>query len=181
MSRPTCFFPRDKFHVGTGIGELSEALNRIYLMDDPRVEQRRRLREKYGPDLIELLLEAVPALPEEWVKRTPDHGFEYLRCKLRFGQEELGRKTGMTQARVSRIEGGADVRVSVWRKLYAAMGFDLVLLPVSRLTVEELEDLAARGRPHNHWLYERSRPRRRWRREQAEAARVRTGSPQAQP
>ena len=145
-------------------------------MDDPRVEQRARSRGKYGPDLIELLLEVASALPEQWLKRTPDHGFEYLRCKLRFGQEELGRKTGMTQACVSRIEGGADVRLSVWRRLYAVMGFDLVLLPVTRLKVEELEDQAAQGRPENHWLYERARPRRRWRRKQAEAARARTSS-----
>lgn len=134
-------------------------------MSDHRLEQRLRLRAKYGPELLELPLEAVPALPQEWIKNTSDYGFEQLRCRLDFSQAEIGAKTGMTQARISRIEGGADVRVSVWRKIYAAMGFDLVLLPVSRLSVEELEDRAAEGRPRNHHIYQRARPRRRWRHE----------------
>jgi len=128
-------------------------------MRDPRAAERLRLRGKYGPDLLELLLETV--VPETWSALAADHGFESLRCRLRFGQAELGAKAGMTQARVSRIEGGADIRLGEWRRLYAAMGFDLVLLPVSRATVEELEDRAAAGRPDNHYLYERARPRRR--------------------
>jgi hypothetical protein len=128
-------------------------------MRDPRAAQRLKLREKYGPELLELLLETI--VPATWSALAPDHGFESLRCRLRFGQAELGAKAGMTQSRVSRIEGGANIRLGDWRRLYVARGFDLILLPVSRSIVEELEDQAALGRPENHYLYERARPRRR--------------------
>src|SRR5437899_1144280 len=129
-------FCADSMSSSTCLMELFARLNRMIIMDDFRVKARLKLRAKYGPDLIEQLLETVPSLPAEWLELAPDHGFERLRCMLRFSQDELGRKTGMTQARISRIEGGADIRFSVWKKIYAAMGFDLILMPVSRSTVE---------------------------------------------
>ncbi len=131
-------------------------------------EIRRRFDAIYGRELIVQLLEARAAIPRDWLERTADDGFEYLRCRLRFSQAELGRKSGMTQARVSRIEGGLDVRLSVWRRLYAAMGFELILLPVSAKTLEEIERFAEQGRRRNHRLYTPARPRRRFRRMQKE-------------
>ena len=96
-------------------------------MSETEEQRQRRFDAIYGRELIVQLLEAGATLPKNWLEWPPDEGFEYLRCRLRFSQRELGLKSGLTQARVSRVEGGLDVRLSVWKRLYAAMGFELVL------------------------------------------------------
>ena len=118
-------------------------------------------RAAMGPDPFAILLKAPEALPSEWRGKSADEGFEYLRRRLAFTQDELARKSGVAQSIVSRVEGGADAYLSTWRRIYAAMGFDLMLLPISRLTVEELERRAEEGRPAGHWMRQRARPRRR--------------------
>ena len=115
-----------------------------------------------GPDDMTVLLRLGRRLPADWRHWQPKRCLEYLRCRLQFTQEELGRKAGVAQSLVSRIEGGAPALLGTWTKLFKAMGFDLVLLPVSALTERELRDKAEEGRPQGHWLKTRARPRRRW-------------------
>ena len=122
----------------------------------------QELRRSLGPELIEQLLASGPHIPELWRGWRPDRGLEYLRCRLRFSQRELARKSGLSQSRISLIEGGADARLSTWREIYAAMGFELMLLPLSAMDLAVLEKFAARGRPQGHWLRTPARPRRRW-------------------
>jgi len=124
------------------------------------LEYLRRAREALGPELIELLLKAPGAVPETWRGWTAHRGFVYLRCRLRFTQQELAQKSQTAQSQVSRLEGGCDALLSTWRAVYAAMGFELLLLPVSALTLEQLEKRAEEGRPQGHWLRQRARPRR---------------------
>ena len=58
-----------------------------------------------------------------WLSLPPDHGLEVLRYRLKMSQVDLAAKAGLTQARYSKIEGGADALLSTWRRLYEAMGF----------------------------------------------------------
>ena len=118
-----------------------------------------RAREKYGPGPFESVLEAARALPEDWRRWSAGESFQFLRCELRFTQEELAEKAGLAQSQVSRAESGADARLSTWQKIYAAMGFRLLLVPLTDRTLGALEVLAERGRPRGSRL--RSKPRRR--------------------
>lgn len=135
---------------------------------NPTVSERiKELRRRLGPELIEILLELGPQVPQPWRGWAPDRGLEYLRCRLRFSQRELAQKSGLSQSRLSLIEGGADARLSTWREIYRAMGFELMLLPLSAMDLAALEKFAARGRPQGHWLRTPARPRRRWLRQQS--------------
>ncbi|MBI2788048.1 MAG: helix-turn-helix transcriptional regulator [Elusimicrobia bacterium] len=115
-----------------------------------------------GPEPVELLLEAGETTPVELRSWPSERMFQYLRCRLRFTQLELAQKAGLTQSQVSRVESGADCLLSTWTKVYAAMGFELHLLPTSAMGLEELEKRAEMGRPQGHWLRQRARPRRLW-------------------
>lgn len=132
-------------------------------MDDPRgagvVES---VRSAMGPEVVELLLKSGEAAPPELRQWPPERMFQYLRCRFTFTQLELAKKAGLTQSQVSRMESGADCLLSTWIRAYAAMGFDLRLLPVSNATVEDLERRSETGRPEGHWLRQRARPRRLW-------------------
>lgn len=121
-----------------------------------------RVRRSMGPEPVELLLKAGGEAPVELRSWPPERMFQYLRCRLRFTQLELAQKAGLTQSQVSRVESGADCLLSTWTRAYAAMGFELRLLPTSGMGVEELEKSAEAGRPHGHWLRQRARPRRFW-------------------
>jgi transcriptional regulator with XRE-family HTH domain len=112
------------------------------------------------PDLLNELLRTGTALPEEWRCWPPDRCFQYLRGRLEFTQDELAMKSGVAQSQISRLEGGSDALLETWRRVYSAMGFELILVPVSPLTIPELERKAAEGRPADHWRRQRARPRR---------------------
>lgn len=132
-------------------------------MDDPRgagvVES---VRSAMGPEVVELLLKSGEAAPPELRQWPPERMFQYLRCRFTFTQLELAKKAGLTQSQVSRMESGADCLLSTWIRAYAAMGFELRLLPASNATVEDLERRSETGRPEGHWLRQRARPRRLW-------------------
>lgn len=121
-----------------------------------------RVRRSLGPEPVELLLKSGGEAPVELRGWPPERMFQYLRCRLRFTQLELAQKAGLTQSQVSRVESGADCLLSTWTKVYAAMGFELHLLPTSALGLAELEKRAEAGRPQGHWLRQRARPRRLW-------------------
>lgn len=115
-----------------------------------------------GPEVLELLLKSAETEPRELRGWPPERMFQYLRCRLRFTQGELAQKAGLTQSQVSRVESGADCLLSTWTRVYAAMGFELHLLPAAAASVVELERRAEEGRPEGHWLRQRARPRRLW-------------------
>jgi DNA-binding XRE family transcriptional regulator len=121
-----------------------------------------QVRRSMGAEPVELLLKSGGDAPAELRNWPPERMFQYLRCRLRFTQLELAQKAGLTQSQVSRVESGADCLLSTWARAYAAMGFELKLLPASGMGVEELERKAEAGRPHGHWLRQRARPRRIW-------------------
>ncbi|MDO8757130.1 MAG: helix-turn-helix domain-containing protein [Elusimicrobiota bacterium] len=119
-----------------------------------------RVRRAMGPEMAEVLLSWGKAGPVECRQWPPAMMFQHLRCRLRFSQAELARKAGLTQSQVSRIESGADCLLSTWARAYAALGFELKLLPSSHESIEELERRAEEGRPRDHWARERAKPRR---------------------
>lgn len=119
-----------------------------------------RIRRDMGPEMAEQLLALGKTGPAEFQKWPPAMMFQHLRCRLRFSQAELARKAGLTQSQVSRIESGADCLLSTWARAYAALGFELKLMPSSNESVEELERRAEEGRPSDHWRRERAKPRR---------------------
>ena len=114
-------------------------------------------------DPLDALLAAGRAVPDWWRQMTPDQQFMRLRGRLNYTQAELGRKAKMKQSQISLLEGGQDSRLSTWRRAYAVMGLDLLLLPISPLDAKRLKRRAERGRTGPHWLYQRCRSRRRWR------------------
>jgi len=130
--------------------------------DEDGVSILDSVRRALGPEPVELLLKSGGDAPVELRSWPPERMFQYLRCRLSFTQLELARKAGLTQSQVSRVESGADCLLSTWTKVYAAMGFELRLLPISGMGVEELARNAEAGRPHGHWLRQRARPRRLW-------------------
>ena len=132
-------------------------------MTDETMTMVARIRQAMGPELVELMLKTGAMAPPELKEWPPHRVFQYLRCRLTFTQSELAEKAGLTQSQVSRVESGADCLLSTWKRAYAAMGFELVLLPASGSSIEELEKRAEAGRPETHWLRQRARPRRLWR------------------
>lgn len=119
-----------------------------------------RVRQEMGPEMAELLLAWGKAGPVEFRRWPPAMMFQHQRCRLEFSQAELAHKAGLTQSQVSRIESGADCLLSTWTRAYAAMGFELSLLPSSEARIEELKVRADEGRPRAHWLRQRAKPRR---------------------
>jgi hypothetical protein len=128
--------------------------------DQERIELIQRTRARWGPDLIETLISFSAGIPDPWRGWPADRGFEYLRCRLKFTQDELRQKSGLSQSQISRLEGGGDALLSTWRKLYRTMGFELMLVPVSSLSVAELVERSEEGRPEGFWRRQRARPRR---------------------
>lgn len=127
------------------------------------LEMQARVRHEMGPEPLELMLNTAEAAAPQLKGWPPERAFQYIRCRLRFTQSELAQKAGLTQSQVSRVESGSDCLLSTWTRAYAAMGFGLVLLPASAMSVDELEKRAEEGRPQGHWKRQRSRPRRVWR------------------
>jgi transcriptional regulator with XRE-family HTH domain len=99
-------------------------------------------------------LHASAAVPEDWVAMPVGRIVRRLRKQLGLEQWSLGRRVGMRQSMVSRIERGADLRVSTLRKLLAAMGCELVVLPRSDRSLERLGD---ESRAHERQEAERGR------------------------
>lgn len=130
--------------------------------DERVVRSLQETLKNAGPDELQELLRLGMSLPADWRGWPPERCLEYLRCRLKFTQDELAKKAGLAQSLVSRIEGGAPALLGTWVKLFKGMGFDLVLLPVSDLPLKAIERKAERGRPAGHWLRQRARPRRRW-------------------
>ncbi|MBI5241906.1 MAG: helix-turn-helix domain-containing protein [Elusimicrobia bacterium] len=82
------------------------------------------------PDPLEVVAkQAVPALGM-WGGWTLDRQLWYLRKAQDLSQKELARRAGLTQARISRMEAGADFKWSTMSAVLAALGYEPMLLPV---------------------------------------------------
>jgi len=89
-------------------------------------------------DAVSLALDGVPSI---WREASPGRQLRALRRSRRVSQRHLSEVSGVDQADISRMERGADSRLSTWRKLFSALGYDSVLLPLA--SCEDTEDLLA--------------------------------------
>lgn len=120
--------------------------------DEHAIELMKKELEQ--ADDLELLLNAGKKLPADWRSHSVQRNFQSIRCRLRFTQEELALKAGLTQSQISRVESGADALVSTWTRVYKAMGFQLVLVRSNARGARE----ARRGRTPGGLLDSAARP-----------------------
>lgn len=80
------------------------------------------------------------------------------RLRLRFGlkRKELAAKAGVSASLIGRAEKGADVRLSTLRKIYAAVGCRLLLVPAGGLYDMDWES----ARLDNAWFDENRKTER---------------------
>jgi DNA-binding XRE family transcriptional regulator len=63
-------------------------------------------------------------------KQSPATYMRALRVELRMTQSALARRAGVTQAQIDRMEKGrSDARLGTWRKIFAAMFCELLVVP----------------------------------------------------
>jgi DNA-binding XRE family transcriptional regulator len=75
-------------------------------------------------------LRLIELTPEVWRKR-PHHFHLWLARKLAgLTQKELARRAGVNQSLVARVERGRDVRLTTMKKLYEALGYRMLILPL---------------------------------------------------
>lgn len=108
--------------------------SRIKDMDIKREDQTlakliQALKDAGEVDLIDQLSACARGAPKEWVRWTLDRQVWYLRKIADLTQQELACRAGLVQSHVAKVEAGRDVRVSTLRRLYGAMGWELLLLP----------------------------------------------------
>ena len=96
-------------------------------MADPSVlaELRKALNE---PDPEDLIAKSVAGMGP-WASWTFQRQIWYLRKKAGLSQKDLARRSGVTQARLSRIEKGADLKLSTLASIFLALGHDLLVVP----------------------------------------------------
>lgn len=128
-----------------------------------------------GPHPLDALRRFARRVPAPWRDDPPERWFEWIRCMLETTQEQIARRSGLDQSVVSRLEGGFDARLSSWRRAYAALGFDLVLLPVADLPFRKLRELADEDRATTRMSRQHARPRRRRMKEHAARLAAATG------
>ena len=76
-------------------------------------------------------LSLIQHVPEVW-RQKPAHFHLWLaRKRARLTQAELARLAGVSQSFIARVERGRDVRLSTMRRLYAALGFQMLIVPLS--------------------------------------------------
>lgn len=133
-------------------------------MDPIELERRRqegleiirRARAAFGPDPLEETLKTARALPDGWC-RSPAEDLASFRQRFWLRQKDLARKAGLTRTQIVRLENGRDALLSTWRKAYAALGFELLVVPLCRETLEELEELRRRDHESRHGRGKRRR------------------------
>ena len=89
-----------------------------------------KLREVVNePDPLEQALRHAETAPGAWPRWTLARQLWYLRKRRRLSQTGLAKASGVSQARISRLESGADAKWSTLAAVFAALGHDLLLLP----------------------------------------------------
>jgi len=67
----------------------------------------------------------------------------YRRKQCGWSQEQLGKRAGVPQSHVAKIEGGSDPRFSTVQRIMGALGYDVVFtLNAERLFLEPVESSA---------------------------------------
>lgn len=79
--------------------------------------------------LFDGLLEHARNTPKDWARWPLSRQVWFLRVSNELTQAELARRAGIAQSHVAQVEQGRDVRLSTLRKLFVAMGCDLLVLP----------------------------------------------------
>jgi hypothetical protein len=75
----------------------------------------------------EELLDHAEAAPQWWAELQPGEAFRRLRWTRRLKQWQVASNAGIGQSHVARIEKGADCLVSTLGKLYAALGYTMII------------------------------------------------------
>src|SRR5438045_1847563 len=81
--------------------------------------------------LLRAALEAAKPVASDWRALPVGRMLRRLRREMGLHQDTLAYRVGMRQSMVSRIERGADLRLSTLRRLLVAMNCELVVLPYS--------------------------------------------------
>jgi transcriptional regulator with XRE-family HTH domain len=112
------------------------------------------------PDPMEVLIAAGQAVPWDLVVWHDARRLTMVRYRLNASQKELAARIGTAQSQLSRLESGEDALLGTWRRVYAALGFETVLLlPITRLGWKELRDRFDDARPGENLFRFRARPR----------------------
>lgn len=77
---------------------------------------------------FEELLDHAEATPQWWAELAPGKALQRLRWKNRLTQSELGRRAGIGQSHVARIESGKDCRLATLWRLFTALGYKPVIV-----------------------------------------------------
>lgn len=88
--------------------------------------------------LIEGAAQAAGGVPADWSALPAGLMIFRLRTALCLYQWKLAMRIGARQSLISRIEHGADLRLSTLRRIFDALGCDLVLLPRPRRALDVL-------------------------------------------
>lgn len=81
-------------------------------------------------DLVRETVLAARAIPPDWQPGPPAQGLIRLRRRLRLTQAALAERAGIPQSFISKVERGRDVRLSTLCRLYEAMGYQAVIVPL---------------------------------------------------
>ena len=83
---------------------------------------------------------ALANVPPVWREATPGAQLSAVRRHLGVSGRHLAEVSGVAHSNISRMERGqADARLETWRKLFSALGFEVLLLPL--YSCEDTEDL----------------------------------------
>lgn len=81
-------------------------------------------------DALDAVRAALEKVPSDWREASPGEQLSALRRSRRVSQRHLAEVSGVDQADISRLERGADARLTTWKRLFSALGYDSVLLPL---------------------------------------------------
>lgn len=93
---------------------------------DEAIEALGRLAA--APDALETVTAAV-GKAGKWRTWPLPRQVWYLRKRHDLSQAELARRSGVSQRRICRIEAGDDLKLSTLKALWAAMGYEPLVIP----------------------------------------------------
>lgn len=108
------------------------------LSDAEALERLKETLRTLPPDLVEQVIRHGRSVPGEWRAMTAADMVKRLRHRFDMTQRQLAALSGFTPAMIARIERGRDIRMSTLYQLFAGFGCDLLVLPASRLSAEDL-------------------------------------------
>lgn len=83
-------------------------------------------------------LELIEKAPEVW-RQEPAHFHVWLaRKRAGLTQAELAGRAKMQQSLVARVERGRDARISTMRRLYEALGYRMLILPLKSVGAKKM-------------------------------------------